>query len=59
MKRLFLIALAISAALARPVNGYVLENIVWTIPKPTIYDNLTASEAKLGSNLATFPLQDG
>ncbi|MBV9999032.1 MAG: VCBS repeat-containing protein [Verrucomicrobia bacterium] len=59
MKRLFLIALAVSAALACPVEGYVLEDIVWATPNPTIYDNLTASEAKLGANLATFPLQDG
>lgn len=59
MKRLSLIALAVAAALACPVEGYVLEGIVWGTPNPTIYDNLTASEAKLGANLAGFPLQDG
>ncbi|MBV9489517.1 MAG: VCBS repeat-containing protein [Verrucomicrobia bacterium] len=60
VNRLFLIVLATSAVLpAYRVQGYVLENIVWGIPNPTIYVNLTASQAQLGLNLASFPLYDG
>ncbi|MBV9492529.1 MAG: hypothetical protein JO069_22775, partial [Verrucomicrobia bacterium] len=59
LKRLCLIVWAISALLGYRARAYVLENIIWNIPNPTIYVNLTASQGQLGGNLATFPLFDG
>jgi Matrixin len=40
-------------------NAWVLENIVWNIPNPTLQVDLTASEWKLGSLRPSFPLRDG
>lgn len=42
-----------------PASGFVLENIVWNIPNPTLFVNLSASQGSLGTNLAGFPLIDG
>ena len=45
-------------ALGCTARAYVLEDIVWGYPNPTIYVNLTASQGKLGALLPSFPLDD-
>lgn len=58
-KILFLVLATFAVFQASPARAYVLEGPSWAVPGVIIYLNLTASQGKLGANLARFPLTDG
>jgi hypothetical protein len=57
--RPIVVSVGLALVFGANAQAYVLENVIWGVPNPTLYVNLDSSIGQLGAKAPSFPLFDG